>query len=187
MSYVSHFGTGEYGKLMFMTTRERYEAAIASLTEKLQKDRTVLAAVLFGSLAYDDIWEKSDIDLIIIGEESFKHGSFTLLEEDISVHAILLPRSAFRKQIDSALIGSIWSSVLMRSRLLFTKDDSLELLWENVGSLGERDRLAQLLWAGNVCLPVLTKAEKWLTVKRDFHYTAFYLLQAAGQLATGSK
>ena len=91
-------GTGSCGKLMFMTTRERYEAAIASLTEKLQKDRTVLAAVLYGSLAYDDIWEKSDIDLMIIGEESVKEGSFTLLEEGISIHATLLTRSAFRKQ-----------------------------------------------------------------------------------------
>jgi predicted nucleotidyltransferase len=168
---------------MFMTTRERYEAAIVSLTEKLQKDRTVLAAVLFGSLAYDDIWEKSDIDLIIIGEESVKGGSFTLLEEDISVHAILMPRSTFRKQLDSALVGSFWSSVQLRSRLLFTKDDSLPLLWENVGSLGERDRQAQLLRAGNACLPVLTKAEKWHKIKRDFHYATVYLLLASRELA----
>ena len=168
---------------MFMTTRERYEAAIASLTEKLQKDRTVLAAVLYGSLAYDDIWEKSDIDLMIIGEESVKEGSFTLLEEGISIHATLLTRSAFRKQMDGALTGSFWSSVLPRSRLLFTKDDSLALLWENAGVLGERDRQAQLLRAGTWCLPVLTKAEKWHQVKRDFHYAAFYLLQTAVCLA----
>ena len=168
---------------MFMTTRERYEAAIASLSEKLQRDRCVLAAILFGSLAYDEVWEKSDIDLIIVGEESVKETTFTLLEEGISVHATLMTRSALRKALEGALMGSFWSSVLLRSRLLFTKDDSLALLWENVGSLGERDRQAQLLRAGNACLPELTKAEKWLTVKRDFHYTALYLLLATGPLA----
>ncbi len=168
---------------MFMTTRERYEAAIASLSEKLQRDRCVLAAVLFGSLAYDEVWEKSDIDLIVIGEESVKGASFTLLEEGISVHASLMTRSAFRKELEGALMGSFFSSVLPRSRLLFTKDESLALLWENAGPLGERDKQAQLLRTATACLPVLTKAEKWHKVKRDFHYTAFYLLQTALQLA----
>ena len=168
---------------MFMTTRERYEAAIVSLTEKLQRDRVILAAVLFGSLAYDEVWEKSDIDLMIIGEESVKEGSFTLLEEGISIHATLLTRSKFRKQMEGALQGSFWSSLLPRSRLLFTKDDSLALLWESAGTLGERDKQSQLLHAATACLPVLTKAEKWYHVKRDFHYTAFYLLQTAVCLA----
>ncbi|WP_309707249.1 nucleotidyltransferase domain-containing protein [Armatimonas sp.] len=166
-----------------MTTRERYEAAIASLTEKLQKDRTILAAVLFGSLAYDDVWEKSDIDLGIIGEEFVKEMGFTLYEEGISVHAFLMPRSKFRKTMEGALQGSFWSSLLPRSRLLFTKDDSLALLWESAGTLGERDKQSQLLCAATACLPVLTKAEKWHHVKRDFHYTAVYLLQTAMQLA----
>jgi len=156
---------------------------VASLTEKLQKDRTVLAAVLFGSLAYDSIWEKSDIDLTIITEESVKPTSVTLMEEGISVHAMVMPRSQFRKTMDGAMMGSFMSSVLTRSRILFTKDDSLALLWENVGPLGERDRQAQLLRSANGCIPVLTKAEKWFRVKRDYHYTAYFLLQTATQLA----
>ena len=166
-----------------MTTRERYDAAIATLCEKLQRDRTVLAAVLFGSLAYDEVWEKSDIDLVIIGEESVRAANFTLAEEGISIHARLLPRSAFRKELEGAMVGSFWSSVLSRSRLLFTKDNSLALLWENVGPMGERDRQAQLLYAATACLPVLIKAEKWHRVKHDFHYTALYLLLTAMQLA----
>ena len=166
-----------------VTTRERYEAALASLVEKLQKDRTVLAAVLFGSLAYDTVWEKSDIDLTIIGEESVKPDSFTLTEEGISIHAQLMTRSAFRKSMEGALQGSFMSSLLHRSRLLFSKDESLVLLWENIGPMGERDKQTQLLRAANGCLPTLVKAEKWIVVKRDYHYAAYFLLQAALQLA----
>lgn len=156
---------------------------MASLTEKLQKDRTVLAAVLFGSMAYDTVWEKSDLDLAVIVEESVKEASFTLYEEGISVHAFLMTRSTFRKTMEGSLLGSFWTSILPRSRLLFTKDDSLSLLWENAGAIGERDKQAQLLQAGNACIPVLTKAEKWLRVKHDLPYTAYYLLQSAAQLA----
>ena len=166
-----------------MTEKERYEAALAALCEKLQKDRTVLAAVLYGSLAYDDVWEKSDIDLTIIGEESVKPDNFTLAEDGISIHANLCPRSVFRKGMEGSLQGSFASSLLHRSRLLFSKDDSLALLWENVGPMGARDRQAQLLRTANGAIPVLTKAEKWLRVKRDPHYAAYYILQAAMGLA----
>ena len=166
-----------------MTEKERYEAALASLCEKLQKDRTVLAAVLYGSLAYDDVWEKSDIDLTIIGEESVRGGNFTLTEDGISIHAQLVTRSGFKKWMGGALQGSFASSLLHRSRLLFSKDDSLARLWEDTGPMGARDRQAQLLRAATICLPTLTKAEKWLKVKRDPHYAAFFVIQAAMQLA----
>jgi uncharacterized protein len=164
--------------------QERYEAAIKALTEKLQQDRTVLAAVLFGSLAYDSVWEKSDIDLTIIGEESVKAASFTLTEDHISIHAQLITRSKFKASIESSLQGSFMSSVLKRSRLLFSKDSSIALLWENDGPImGMRDQQAQLLRAANACLPTLTKAEKWHVIKKDAHYAAYYLLYCAIQLA----
>jgi uncharacterized protein len=50
--------------------RARYDEAIASLLAKLQQDRYVLAVVLYGSLAYDVVWDKSDIDLCIITQET---------------------------------------------------------------------------------------------------------------------
>jgi uncharacterized protein len=167
-----------------VSEKERYEAAIESLSEKLQKDRTVLAAVLYGSLAYDSVWEKSDIDLTIIVEESVRPENFTLTEDGISIHASLTRRSEFKKAADGALMGSFMSSIMHRSRLLFSKDDSLTLLWENLGPMGARDKQAQLLRNATWVLPTLTKIEKWLRVKQDPHYAAYYVLQAAMQLAT---
>ena len=166
-----------------MKEKERYEAAIESLCEKLQRDRTVLAAVLYGSLAYDEVWEKSDIDLTIIGEESVKPDNFTLTEDGISIHAQLVTRSGFLKWNAGCLQGSFADSLMHRSRLLFSKDESLALLWENVGPMGARDRQAQLLRTANGVIPVLTKAEKWLRVKKDPHYAAYFILQVATQLA----
>jgi predicted nucleotidyltransferase len=43
---------------------ERYQAALDRVVDKLQADYYVLAAVLYGSLARGDAWEKSDIDLM---------------------------------------------------------------------------------------------------------------------------
>ena len=166
-----------------MSEQQRYEAAVASLVEKLQKDRTILAAILFGSLAYDEVWEKSDIDLTLVGEESVKQASFTLAEDGISIHANLMPRSAFRKSVESGLQGGFGNSLMTRSRLLYSRDESLSLLWENVGPMGERDRQSQLMAAANSAIPTLTKAEKWWKIKRDFRYAALYVLFAAQTLA----
>ena len=46
--------------------QERYRRALDALTQKLQQDRTVLAAIIYGSYSYDQVWEKSDIDLWIV-------------------------------------------------------------------------------------------------------------------------
>jgi uncharacterized protein len=164
--------------------KARYERAVESLSTKLRDDRTVIAAVLFGSLAYDTVWEKSDIDMTIITEESVKSsGSFTLTEEGISIHASLMPRSKFKQMVESDLQGSFGSSIMTRSRLLFSKDESLTHLWENIGPMGTRDQQIQLLQAANMVLPSLVKAEKWCHVKKDYHYATFYILTTTNALA----
>jgi uncharacterized protein len=163
--------------------KERYERAVESLSNKLQSDRTVIAAVLFGSLAYDSVWEKSDIDLQIIMEESVKESNFTLTEESISIHANLMPRSKFKQIVEGDLQGSFGSSIMTRSRLLFSKDESLTRLWENIGPMGRRDQQIQLLQAANMVLPSLVKAEKWCYIKKDYHYATFYILTTTNALA----
>ena len=53
------------------------QSALASLVEKLEQDRTVIAASLFGSLSYDEVWKNSDIDMWIIMDDSQKQGGHT--------------------------------------------------------------------------------------------------------------
>lgn len=164
--------------------RERYERAVASLTEILQKDRTVLAAILCGSLAYDEVWEKSDIDLVIIGDETHKEKSFNLVEEGVNIHASVLPRSAFKKAIEGNLQSSFVHSLFSKSQLLYTHDESLHNLYDNIQKVGSRDRSAQLLGQVGKVLWSLPKAEKWLMVKKDLRYAFYYTLFCANSLAT---
>jgi predicted nucleotidyltransferase len=163
--------------------RHRYERAVATLTDILQRDRTILAAILGGSLAYDEVWEKSDIDLLIIGDETHKTNQFTLIEEDINIHAAVMPRSAFKKTIEGSLQSSFFHSYISKSRLLYTHDESLHGLYENIQKVGSRDRAAQLLRSVSSVLWALPKAEKWLTVKQDLHYSFYYILLCANSLA----
>jgi predicted nucleotidyltransferase len=46
--------------------QERYMAALERLAARLEEDYYVLAAVVYGSVARGEAWERSDIDMMII-------------------------------------------------------------------------------------------------------------------------
>ena len=47
-------------------TQKKFSEALGALIEQVKADRSVLAAILCGSLSHDTVWEKSDIDLVLV-------------------------------------------------------------------------------------------------------------------------
>jgi len=167
-----------------MTIQERYRLALDTLVERLREDRTVLAVILAGSLAYDEVWEKSDIDLILVMSEdlkSFKHT--TLLADGICAHAIMTPRSKFKSCLQGGNKADFFHSFFSKTTLLFTTDPTIADLYQDATRLGDRDRAARLLAVVSEILPSLTKAEKWCFVKRDWHYAFLWILRCVNGLA----
>jgi len=163
---------------------ERYARALDTLTEKLKRDRNVVAAILWGSVAYDTVWEKSDIDLTIVLDEGAGGEWLTLTEEGISIHASLAVRSEFRKLLGGSIQGSFADSTLARSRMLFCTDPALAAQYEErPRRLGERDQRVQLLRSGTDAIPPYDKARKWLAVKDDLDTTTQWIIGTAVALA----
>jgi hypothetical protein len=55
--------------------QKRYDEAVESFVARVRQDTHILAAILFGSLSYDEVWEHSDIDMYLIArDESAKAG-----------------------------------------------------------------------------------------------------------------
>ena len=164
--------------------RQRYEEALESFVARIKQDRYIVAAILFGSLAYDDVWEKSDIDmLLILRDDKADDRFYTLVENGISIHTNLVTRSKFKATFERALQGTWAQSVLARSTLLFSTDETLQAYYENVRHVGSRDREMQMLTALNPVLSLLTKAEKWLVVKNDPIYSFLYMMNLITFLA----
>ena len=44
-------------------SRDIFDAALTALVARIERDRSILAAILCGSLSHDTVWAKSDIDL----------------------------------------------------------------------------------------------------------------------------
>ena len=46
--------------------QQKFTEALDALVEQVKEDRSVLAAILCGSLSHDTVWAKSDIDLVLV-------------------------------------------------------------------------------------------------------------------------
>src|SRR5581483_8151599 len=143
--------------------RERFEAALGTLVERVKRDKSVLAAVLCGSLSHDTVWEKSDIDLLLVTiDEKARESSLPLWADGINVHAMLMTRTEFRKAAEGAVRNSFTHSFLAKGRLLYTHDGSIARMCESLQRMGDRDRQIALLGAACGALAALYKAHKWL-------------------------
>jgi uncharacterized protein len=164
---------------------ERFREALEALVEQVKKDRSVLAAILCGSLSHDKVWTKSDIDLVLvtIDDKKVEAGDLALYADGLNVHAILLPRAQFRKTIEGSIRNSFMHSFLAKGRLLYTHDETITGLFARLREIGERDTQIQLLRAGIYTLGPIYKAHKWFLTRGDLHYTALWLLYAANILA----
>ena len=167
------------------SVQKQFTIALDALLEEIRKDRAVLAAVLCGSLSYDTVWSRSDIDLVLvtIDDKLVKAGCQALHADGVNVHAMLIPRGELRKLVDGSIHNSFMHAFLARGRILYTHDDTIADLLSKLNEIGERDTQLQLLRAANEALPAIYKAHKWLITRGDLDYTALWLLYAATALA----
>jgi hypothetical protein len=165
--------------------RRKFGSALEWLVEQVKRDRSVLAAVLCGSLSHDTVWAKSDIDLVLVTGDDKKPGNETisLYADGLNVHALLLPRTEFRKMVEGSVCNSFAHSFLAKGRLLYTHDETIAGLCSRLQAIGERDSQLQLLAAACGALPAVYKAHKWYLTRGDLDYTALWMLYAATELA----
>ena len=167
------------------SAHETFTKALDALVADIKQDRSVLAAILCGSLSHDTVWDKSDIDLALITVDDRKRDwrSVDLYADGINTHAFLFTRTEFRQTVESSIANSFAHSLLAKGRLLYTHDESIATLCERLHTMGDRDRQMQLLSAGTAVLPSLYKARKWFVTRKDLDYTALWILYAATPLA----
>jgi hypothetical protein len=165
--------------------RRVFTAAVDALVARVRHDTSILAAILCGSLAHDTVWDKSDVDLVLItiDEAKVSAAGMSLYADGVNVHASLMTRDAFRRMVQGASQGSFMHSFLAKGRLLYTHDETIARLCEGLHELGARDREVQLLRAATGALPTLYKAHKWLKTRGDLDYTALWLLYVAMSIA----
>src|SRR5436309_776350 len=118
--------------------QQKFTAALDGLVEQVKGDRSVLAAILCGSLSHDTVWAKSDIDLVLvtIDDKKVDRADVALYADGVNVHAFLLPRSEFRKTVEGSVRHSFMNSLLAKGRLLYTHDPTIADLCAKLLEIG---------------------------------------------------
>ncbi|MCZ6679210.1 MAG: hypothetical protein O7E52_18425 [Candidatus Poribacteria bacterium] len=158
--------------------------ALDTFVDRVKGDRYIIAAILTSNLAADNVWEKINVNLILISRDDAKTDkTYSLLEDGVNIRATIYPRGQYKKMLEGGLQGSELHSILSRSRILFSRDEAIAVWHKSLDHIGEKDRETQLMNAGSGIFGLLAKAEKWFYVKKDLNYSFLYIMFVVERLA----
>ncbi len=164
--------------------RERYMAAVDSFVGKVKDDPNVIAVIVSGSLAYDVIWEKSDVDMtLIIRDQILKNDSYCIVEDGITINVALAPRSNFKRYMEQNIGGSWIHSYMSKGKIVYTTDDSLYEYYEDIRQIGADDMAMSMIYLAGELIENRDKCMKWLTARKDPLYAQFFLLLCGEAMA----
>ncbi|MHA2033109.1 MAG: nucleotidyltransferase domain-containing protein [Candidatus Kariarchaeaceae archaeon] len=169
-----------------ITQLEIYHNALESFLEQIHEDKSIIAAILFGSLVDGDVWEKSDIDITLItSDEQTPYKNYWLMDDafDRSIQVTVYSRNQFKREIEKSLHGSSMLHVITTSKILFSKDETITEYYEDALSLGNRDLELQLLSIVTMVIGDLEKAEKFLYYKHDVAQSYLFIIRLLDRLA----
>ncbi len=160
--------------------QQRYRDAVETLGEKLEVDHNILTFIVQGSLAYDKVWQKSDVDaMIIVKDQKLPKHEYTCVEDGVIINIRVFNKSDFRKSFERGLGGGMTASMMSKSKVIFTRDDTIYDVIEEMKVIGERDQELVLLSNMAWVLGLVEKVEKWLIVKHNPTYAQYYVLKTA--------
>lgn len=163
---------------------KRYQAAAESFVDKIKGDPNVIAVIICGSLAYDQVWEKSDIDMVVVvRDQQLKNTYYCIVEDDITINASIYTRSTFIRNLERQSGGSMMHSFFSKGKIIYTTDDSLNEIFEEQKQVGSDDLALTVFMNSCELVYCYEKSLKWLTVKHDTFYAQYYLLKAAEVIA----
>lgn len=163
------------------TLRERYNGAVDSFIDKIRDDPNVIAVIIYGSLAYDVLWEKSDIDMeLVVRDQNLKNDSYCLVEDGITINVQLVIRSQFKRGMERQIGGTF----LSKGKIVYSTDDSLNEYFEESKAIGTDDIALSALYIANWIVYYYDKAQKWLKARKDPLYAQYFLLMAAEAVAS---
>lgn len=159
-------------------------AAAGSFVGKVRDDPNVIAVIISGSLTYDVIWEKSDIDMtLIVRDQVLKTTGYCIVEDGITINVYLSVRSDFKRSMERNIGGSFNQSYMSKGTIIYTTDDSLYEYFEDIRKVGSGDMELSMVYLACELIANYDKCRKWLTARDDLLYAQYYLLKSAGMIA----
>lgn len=164
--------------------KKRYDAAVDSFVSKVRDDPNIIAVIVCGSLAYDKLWEKSDIDMnVVVRDQHIATSSYCIVEDGITINVWVAPRSQFKRGMERNIGGSIAQSYFSKGKIVYTTDESLYEYFEDIKRIGPDDIALCMFYTAGELVATMDKCKKWLIARKDPLYAQYFVLKAADILA----
>jgi hypothetical protein len=177
-------GVEDMNEILQTEIKQRFTAAVDSFVGKIKDDPNVIAVIVCGSLAYDMVWEKSDVDMtLVVRDQLLKNENYCIIEDGITINVHIMVRSAFKRGLERNLGGSFSQSYFSKGKIVYTTDDSLYEYFEDLKKLGSDDIALSAFYIACTLVYLHEKCQKWLTVRKDPLYAQYFILKAAEAMA----
>lgn len=164
--------------------RLQFEKTLESIIEKFKSDPKCIAGFLIGSMSHDLIWEWSDLQVLLIYDDSYKgSNNYYLLEHDVQVVINIMKRNSFKSYIESTDVSDYFFCALSKSTLLFSKDIILREYFEDMFYIGDRDKEVEMLLGFSEAIYYLNKAKKNFYVKQNISNASYFITPLAQGIA----
>lgn len=148
-----------------------YQCAYSKTVEKLKDKDGILGVFVFGSIVNGDLWEKSDIDLIVVQENSFSPENINIYSEEnkVPVHIRLICKDKLIRLCKGDNKGGHMHRIFCSSKLVFSKDKELDSLYNEERYYNEiHGKKWTLSYLGNI-LKDIAECKKYLHLGSIFN------------------
>lgn len=164
--------------------REKCNLIIGTMKEKLYRNKKCIAAYLLGSFSHDQIWEWSDIQLELVFDDGYKGKMHDCIYENgrnvvLNIHTL----TNFKAYINKVNADDYLWKAFSKSTKLFSKDFSLDELFEEAFYIGDADKEKEMLLGFSGAVYYLNKAEKNFYIKENLENTIYFIPLIAENIA----
>ena len=164
--------------------KERFESALNSFVDKIKTDPKILAVILLGSLANDVVWEKSDMDtLVLVRDNKIAEKSYCLEEDGLIINVNIQTEFNFKRGMERTLSGGVGSSFFTKARVIYSIDEGLNDFLAEMQKIGKDDANLAFFAEASSLVYFMEKIEKWLTVKDAPLYAQMWVVFSAATYA----
>jgi predicted nucleotidyltransferase len=164
--------------------RQKFDKALELFMKRIEKDTSILAVFVLGSYTNGIVWEKSDIDMVIvIKEDKILQDLIVIRENDVQINAYIISRNDYRRNQQRFLQGSITHHMLSTSKLIHSSDRGISEFNRDMFSVAERDRELQILIRSEMLVGDLHKIKKTLYIEESLENSFNWLIFATQEIA----
>lgn len=172
---------------------EHFQQSLQNFLDRIAQDKTILAAVLVGSINEPIIWRKESIGLWLIEKDGVTRRLLsdgedqeiyrTLVESEINIHVQLIARSKFKRMVEGSSRTAFSCNFFASRELVYCADPSIESWFNQAQEVATRDQEKELLATTTWTIHSQRYAQKVFEIKNDLELTKQAIIGTAYSLA----